>query len=193
MPIRERALSDCERSGPRAGLPALLLFGALIVAACFAGCAGYQVGAHSLFRPDIRTIYVPMLESASFRRNMGEQVTEAIVKEIESRTHYKVVHRPDADSVLIGQVLSDRKRVLAEDINDVPREIETDLVVQYSWYDRHNGLIMQTAAIPIAPLNMSVAQATSFIPEAGQSFATAQQEAIERLAGQVVSQMEMGW
>jgi hypothetical protein len=158
-----------------------------------AGCAGYQIGSQSLYRPDIRTVYVPMLQSASFRRNLSERLTEAIAKEIENRTPYKVVHHPDADSVLIGELLNDQKSVLAEDINDVPRQIETDLVVQFSWYDRHHGMIMQTPVLPIAPVTMSVAQTASFIPEAGQSLATAQQEAIVRLAGQVVSQMEMAW
>ena len=64
------------------------------------GCAGYQLGQRSLYRPDIRTIHVPVVHSDSFRRHLGERLTEAIVKEIELKTTYKVVDAGSADSVL---------------------------------------------------------------------------------------------
>ena len=47
------------------------------------GCAGLHVGQQSLYRPEIRTIYVSVFESESFRPNLGERLTEAVVKEIE--------------------------------------------------------------------------------------------------------------
>ena len=49
------------------------------------GCTGYQYGNQNLFRPDIRTVHVPIVHSESFRRGLGERLTEAIVKEIELR------------------------------------------------------------------------------------------------------------
>src|SRR5687767_14906756 len=79
------------------------------------GCAGYQLGNGTLYRTDIRTVYVPMFESDSFRRNLGERLTEAVVKEIENKTPYKVLSDPGAaDSVLRGHLVSERKAVLAE-------------------------------------------------------------------------------
>ena len=42
-----------------------------------AGCAGYQVGVRSLYRPDVYSVFVPVFESDSLRRNLGEQLTEA--------------------------------------------------------------------------------------------------------------------
>ena len=65
-----------------------------------AGCATYQVGSESLYAPDIATVYVPMIESDSYRRDLGERLTEAVIKEIELKTPYKVVGTPDADSIL---------------------------------------------------------------------------------------------
>ena len=47
--------------------------------------------------------------------------------------------------------------------------------------------------IPFSPLLVNVSQTASFVPEAGQSMATAQQEAIQRLAEQIVGQMEAPW
>ena len=48
------------------------------------GCAGYRFGAASLYPPDIQTVYVPVFESNSFRRNLSEWLTEAVCKEIEA-------------------------------------------------------------------------------------------------------------
>jgi hypothetical protein len=40
---------------------------------------------------------------------------------------------------------------------------------------------------------MSFGQNSRFVPEGGQSVATATQESIEKLAARIVSQMEMRW
>jgi hypothetical protein len=158
------------------------------------GCTGYQLGPQSLFRPDIRTVHVPMFESDSLRRNLGERVTEAVVKEIERQSTYKVIHDPTmADSILSGRLVSDRKSVLAENRNDEPRDIQVDLVVQVSWVDRRGEAVMPSSSFTLAQQGFSVTQISDFIPEAGQSVSTAQQEAINRIAKQVVAQMEAPW
>jgi len=36
-----------------------------VLLAMLPGCAGYQVGHQTLFRPDIQTIHVPVFESES--------------------------------------------------------------------------------------------------------------------------------
>jgi len=158
-----------------------------------AGCAGYQIGNRSLYRADIRTVYVPVFQSDSFRRDLGEQLTEAVVKEIELKTPYKVVHRADADSVLTGRLVSETKRVLGEDPNDNPRNIETDLAVQVNWYDRRGQFLMQDACFNFSPLGFTVADHANFIPEGGQSVATSHLDTIQQLAEQIVNQMETRW
>ena len=62
-----------------------VLRGSLLVLLRFAGCAGYQIGNQSLFPQEIHTVYVPVFKSNSFRRNLGERLTEAVVKEIEEK------------------------------------------------------------------------------------------------------------
>src|SRR5688500_10305880 len=91
--------------------PPILQFAICIsqFAILFSGCAGYQVGQRSLYRPDIRTVYVPVVQSNSFRRYLGERLTEAIVKEIELKTPYKVVDSDAADSVLTVKLVSESK------------------------------------------------------------------------------------
>jgi len=165
----------------------------VVIALLLPGCAAYQFGNRSLYRPDIRTIHVPVVESDSFRRNLGERLTEAIVKEIELKSPYKVVGAAEADSVLSARIISDSKKVLSENRFDEPRDIEADFFVQVSWVDRRGDIIMSHNDIPVQPLLLNVSQTASFVPEAGQSLATAHQEAIHRLAEQIVGQLELAW
>ncbi len=157
------------------------------------GCAGYQMGLRSLYPPDITTVYVPMIESDSFRRNLGERLTEAVIKEIEQKTPYKVVGSPNADSVLSARLVRDRKSVLVEDQNDEARKIELSFAVEVSWANRRGDLIRQQAMLVVPPEAVRIGAAASLVPEAGQSIATAQQKAIGSLAEQIVATMELPW
>ena len=93
----------------------VFIFLIIIAALAGGGCAGYRFGAASLYPPDIQTVYVPVFESNSFRRNLGEWLTEAVCKEIELKTPYKVVGTPNADSVLTGKITSDTKPAVHSD------------------------------------------------------------------------------
>ena len=117
---------------------------ALLVA--LSGCAGYRFGNQSLYPADIQTIRVPVFQSSSFRRDLGEQLTEAVVKEIEKRTPYKVVRDANADSVLIGRITNETKHLLIETREGDSREMEIDLVVNVRWVSRHGEVIRECSA-----------------------------------------------
>jgi len=157
------------------------------------GCVGYQVGAGSLYAPDVTTVYVPMIDSDSYRRDLGERLTEAVVKEIELKTPYKVVHTPDADSILSARLIADTRRTLVEDAFDDPRLSETEVRAEVTWLNRRRMPIVPTQAMPVPDGLVEISQTSTVITEEGQSVATSQQEAIERLAQQIVSTMEAPW
>src|SRR5258708_4632933 len=156
----------------------------------WSGLAPHPLGATSLFPPDIQTVYVPVFESNSFRRNLSEWLTEAVCKEIELRTPYKVVGSPQADSVLIGKLTSDTKRVIVEDKFDQPREVEVNMSVEVRWVNRKGDLVSPVTAVPLPQDLLMVSAPGMLVPEYGQSVSTAQQQSIQRLASQIVSQME---
>lgn len=168
-----------------------LLFLALALAP---GCAAYRVGNGTLYAPDVATVYVPMIESDSFRRDLGERLTEAVIKEIELKTPYKAVGTPDADSILSARMVGDRKHVTVENQNDDPRAIEVALAAEVSWVNRRRQPIVPPTSIPLpAELFLPINQTAALLPEAGQSVASQQQMAIQRLAQQIVSTMEEPW
>jgi hypothetical protein len=167
-----------------AGFPVLAIL--LTGAAIQCGCQAYQFGAPTMHRFEIRTVHVPIIESDSFRRFLGVRLTEAVVKEIELNTPFTIASADRADSFLVARIRHDSKRTQAESINDHPRVIETDLRVEVSWSDRGGQPLMQRQMLKIS-------REVDFIPEAGQSITTAQQALIDRIARQIVNQMEMPW
>lgn len=165
---------------------------ALLLAGCLAGCATYQIGNRSLYPQDVHTVYLPIFESDSFRRNLGERLTEAVSKEIPARTPYRVVGSSNADSVLTGRIVAENKRVIAENRYDDPRKLEVNLRVSVSWIDRNGGILCD-GSVPLPPELTSVGGNAAFVPEYGQSVATAHQQAIQRVAEQIVGMMESPW
>ena len=163
---------------------AAILFGSI-------GCANYRWGHKTLYRPDIQTVHVPVFESESFRRHLGERLTEAVAKQISLRTPYRVVGRQDADSVLSGRIISETKNVIGEDEFDVPRVLDTAFVVDVRWVGAQGDLLTNNITIPLDDYFVRMASAGVLIPESGQSVVTSQQKAIDDLAQQIVSQMEM--
>ncbi len=157
------------------------------------GCASYRVGNQTLYAPDVRTVYVPMIETNSFRRDLGERLTEAVVKEIELKTPFKVVGTPNADSILSARLIGDTKRVTIENQNDDPRALEIGTNVEITWLNRRRAPLRLPTTLALPPELLPLGYTSTLIPEAGQSVATAQQQALQRLAQQIVSTMEEPW
>ncbi len=165
----------------------------LLGLALLQGCASYRVGARSLYAPDIATVYVPMIESDSFRPDLGERLTEAVVKEIELKTPFKVVGTPDADSILSTRLVGDTKRVTIETRNDDPRALEIHFSAEVTWLNRRRIPLHAPSTLALPAELLPIGQTSTLVSELGQSMVTAQQQAIERLAQQIVSTMEEPW
>jgi hypothetical protein len=168
----------------------------MAAAACgvfFLGCAGYHLGARSLYAPDVQTVHVPMIDNHTLRRQLGERLTEAVVKQIALKTPYRLAGPHDADSILSVEVVSEGKNILVENPTDEGRQVQLDLAVHVAWLDRQGRVIGRPESMPLPPELTWVGQSVAFVPEFGQSVATAQQQAIERLAEQIVSLMEAPW
>lgn len=157
------------------------------------GCAAYRFGPTSMFRPGIRTVHVPAVRNDTFRHDLGARLSEALVKEIERRTPYKVSCDPNADSTLTCRVVNEGKRVLTETDTDDPRALDAAVSVRATWTSRGGEMLMQNNVIPTEDLAITFGQDARFVPEAGQSIDSATQDAIEKLAARIVSQMEIRW
>jgi Lipopolysaccharide-assembly len=157
------------------------------------GCAAYQLGNGTLYNPNIRTVYIPIIRNDTFRPMVGVQLTEALVKAVELRTPYKVVGDPSADSTLTCRVISESKQVITENRTDDPRALDAILNIELTWLDRRGNLLMENRFVPPGQFAFLFTQSSHFVPESGQSISTALQHDIERLAELIVQQMESRW
>ena len=154
------------------------------------GC-GYLLGPANVH--GVRTIHVPVFKSDTHRRNLDYLLTEAIQTEIKDRTGYQLASAATADTVLEGRIVDARKNPLSETRYDDPRELQLMLGAQVSWMDRRTGRILQQRVFPIGSELAQHSSQVSFAPEVGHSLATAQQEAVKRLASQIVDLTETPW
>lgn len=167
--------------------------GLCLAALAVGGCANYQLGSATMFRPGIRTVHVPIVRNETFRHDLGVRLSEALVREIELRTPYKVTGDPNADSTLTCRVVNESKRVLTETATDDPRAIDAAVSVRATWTSRGGEFLMQNSVAAQGDLAITFGQDARFVPEAGQSIDSATQQAIEDLAQRIVSQMETRW
>jgi len=169
---------------------------AAVLPVMLAGCAAYRFGNNTLYAPNVRTVYVPMVQSESYRTtpgvDLGERLTEAICKEIEKRTPFKVVGDPNADSVLTARIVADTKRMVVESPTDQSRQVEMNMQVLVTWADR-GGSVLSSGQVPMPAASVDVGQAAMLVPEFGRSVVTTQQEGIVKLAQQIVGLMEEPW
>jgi len=157
--------------------------------AALPGC-GYMLGAP--VAQDIRTIAVPIATSDSFRRGVEFQLTEAVHKQIQTTTHLRLVNEPFADARLTLHLVEVNKDVLGETAFDDPRELQVSYAVLATLVDLRTGTICREQ-IPLPPDALSLVGRSAFAPEVGHSLATAQQQALEDLARQIVEKLEVAW
>ena len=158
-----------------------------LIAACgvsLTGCQGYQNDWP--YPQQIRTVYVEMFDTTSFRRGHEFTLTDAICKRLESQTPYKIVSdRNVADSVLSGK-MSIGTSVLATDYyTATPIEQETMVRVSVTWKDLKTGNLMLEAE--------DVYASSTYSAPMGQTFDYSIDRAVNKAAVRVVELMEIPW
>ncbi|MEX0716259.1 MAG: LPS assembly lipoprotein LptE [Planctomycetaceae bacterium] len=161
-----------------------------VVVCSIAGC-GYMIGGG--YNTDIATVEVPMFTSQSFRRGLEFQLTEAVLREIKSRTPYRIAKAPFADTRLTGNIVELTKRPLTMTPGDEPRELQLSYAVEVTWTDLRSNRGIMHQEIEIPPDLVHLVADAEFAPEVGASLATGNQEALDRLARRIVEMMEAPW
>ncbi len=154
------------------------------------GC-GYMIGGP--YDPEIRTVHVPIFTSDLFRRDVHIELTEAVQKEIQTRTPFRLSSADNADTRLTGKLIEIRKDVLGETRFDDVRQLQLSFAVEILWEDLRGGQLITRSSVPIDQKTHQLLSQANFAPEIGQSYATAKQEAITQLARRIVDKMETPW
>ena len=186
MPFRG---SRIRQPGPSSRVPAARLSGTLImimlVGTMLSGC-GYTIRAP--FDKSVKTVFVPVFRTQSYRRDLNLNLCEMVQKEIMQRSPYKVVGRPEgADTILEGTINFADKNIVVENPFNLPRELNATVSVAVKW--THNP---PTEAEKSKPPTI-VSETVNFVPEVGETALTAFYRVNQRLAAQIVDMMEQPW
>lgn len=180
-------ISTASRRGwpaRRAGAILWLAMTALLLPGC-GRSTGYSNA--SLFPDDVKSVYVEMFDNRSFRRGAEFTFSNALAKQIESETPYKIVSDRDrADSVISGQLVAVGESILTLE-RELGRAMEKEVVLTavVNWKSLKTGRLMIN--------NQTVTAAASYSEFQGQDFTYGSAVAANKLAQSVVQLMENQW
>lgn len=176
---------------------------------------------HPNYDENIRTVYVPIFKNKAFQttphRGLEMELTRAVIREIELVTPFKVISDPNkADTELLGTVVSLTKNVNNRtQINEI-REGEVVLGVELVWRDLRTNEVLSNPPKPTGvtpatelpafdpdnlprpeaiadPVPVTISLGGRYLPEVGESNASAQTRVCNTLAKRIAAMMEKNW
>jgi hypothetical protein len=113
--------------------------GALATAALPSGCSSdpHEGYAHlSTFDEDYRTIAIPILENETYVRGVEFELTDALIKEVEARTGWKVTASGSADTILLGRIRAvDKQQLSRSRLTGLGQEAIVGVTIDFEWRD----------------------------------------------------------
>jgi hypothetical protein len=145
---------------------------------------GYQW--RSLYREDVRTVAVPIFATRSFHRGVEISLSNALARQIEAQSPYKVAPRERADTIIEGEVVDVAIDTISNDINNaIPQEQLYVVTVNFTWKDLRTGRVLVD--------RRNFRQTTTYYPTLGEGRFVGSQQAVERLALGIVQEMQADW
>ena len=80
----------------------------LVLASALSGCGYHAAGSATHLPANVRTLYVPIFTTHAQAYHTEVAFTQAVVRELDTRTRYTVLNRPKpaADATLTGTILA---------------------------------------------------------------------------------------
>jgi hypothetical protein len=159
-----------------------------IVMLAITGCASSGYTAEPLFPKNVRTVALSILANRTFYRGVEFDLSEALAKEIELRTPYKIASHASADTLISGTVSSLNQNVLSRtNVAGMPQEVQVTITAGFEWKDQRSGEVLRKRA--------RVVGTGQYIPTmtVSEPFEIAQHRAVEELAREMVSIMASDW
>jgi Lipopolysaccharide-assembly len=166
-------------------LAAAVCTSALLLTSCASDpTTGFAFGGG--YRTDVRTVAVPIWENRTFTPELGAQLTEAIIKEIQRSTPWVVTS--SAQTRLTGVITaSDLRRLGTDPTSGLVQDMAVDLAVDFQWQDisKHKPILVRK----------HFRASGSFVPTQGinEPIEIGRQGAIENLARDIVTELRSGW
>lgn len=164
--------------------------GAMVaISAVGGGCS--SVGGYSFessFSEDVRTVSVPIFINETSEPGLEIMLTEAVIKEIQSRTPWRVADDAVADTRLEGRIRSASYRRLSRTTGiGLSQEVALELSVDFDWTRSRTGESLAS--------RQSLEGLGTFVPTRGvdERLEIGQLGAMQSAARRIVDEMRASW
>ncbi len=150
------------------------------------GCAGYRF--ESTHDQGIRTVSVEIFENRTDDPGIELALTEAIIKEIQSNTPWRVADDTVADTRLSGKITRAGFRNLSRTRGiGLAQEVKFELSVDFDWKDSHTGELLAG--------RRSFDSMATFVPTRGidERIDIGELGAMQKIAARIVDEMRADW
>lgn len=173
----------------------LLVIALLALLTSHLGCAsdpnrGYSFA--STYDAGVETVSVPIFENMTHSTGLEAWLTDAIVKEIQSKTPWRVTSSERADTVLRGAIQDVRlSRLSRSPSTGLSLEQPLSLSVDFEWTDGRTGEVLVS--------RQSFRATSVFVPtrgvegEPGERIEIGQRDAVAELAQAIVQELRSNW
>jgi len=164
------------------------VFAVFLAVLCTSVLTGCGYASKDLFPDKYQTVATPIFENRTFYRGVEFELAEALTKQVQVRTSYKVVSPAVAQTILEGTITSiEQSQLSRRRPGGVPQEIELTVTVDFTWKDLGSGDVIRGRRGFVA--------VGRYVPTSGvgEPFEVAQHQAVQRLARDIVSTMQSDW
>ena len=162
---------------------------AWLLAVATGGCgstSGYAM--QSRFPKEYRTVAVDVFRNETFDRPLNGELTEAVIKEVQSMTPYRIAPESRADTLLRGTVKRRNLRELSKSRGTgLSEEVLYEVEVDWEWIDQRTGKV-------IVARNAFKASAL-FVPSRPSAEPTeiGRLAVVQNLAADIVANLQGNW
>ncbi|MCA9277257.1 MAG: LptE family protein [Phycisphaerales bacterium] len=155
------------------------------------GCASTPNQGYAFdsgFDESIRTIAVPIFRNETTSRGLEVQLTEAVQKQLQQRTPWRLSSTDRADTTLVGVITGTQLSVLSDDPQTgLVQEQAVRITIRFEWRDNRSGEVL------VARDGYSASAVFSPSRGVGDRLEMGQRNAIDELASDLVSDLRSSW
>lgn len=147
---------------------------------------GYS--SSSLYPKQYQSIAIPIFQNSTMTRDVEFMLTDAIIKEIQVRSPYRVVDKHVAETILTGTITSMKLSTLSRSqTTGLDNEVLFKVVIDFEWYDQVNGNRIVG--------RKNFASSAVFIPSrpSSEPLEIGQFAVVQQLASDIIDQMQASW
>lgn len=168
----------------------LLALGATSIGVA-AGCSSDPASGYSFastYNESVRTVAVPIFENETMFPGLERQLSEAVAKEIQRATPWRVAARASSDTELTASVTDAEFRTLSTTRGTgLSEEQAFRITVRFNWRDSRTGETL------VARRQFSASGTSIQARPTNERIEVGQREAIEELAKAIVRELRSDW